>query len=439
MPKVGETVPLASLKDVQVGQSVPLSHLTGAPAPTAAPVGPATPTTDAGMLDHISNFVSSIFPGKQIGHAAGENLYGLWRLVHGDIAGYKAAADEVGSNFGPIVGDAAASAATPASMLVGGPEAAGVKAAAARIGVNAGVGAGLGAADAASKGGSIKDGAITGSVLNAGGSAGGEALSAVLNKLPVRLVRGVLPKLTPGNEQSVLQGTKLGTVSSMLEGAKNAVADHGNQINTILNHPQYVDHVGDGAASFDKVLSAFPNSDYDATQIVQTVKDLIPEQSKLVSKVQQGTATLAEKNTVRQALDAATKKRFTDSPQLTAGKAIGAKVADTLRHEVQSYAPETQPVFKTLSKEIDLRNALAKAQQKLDGKASIGLLDILSFMGAGLPGLVGEKLARSPAAAIGVAKALDGAKKAIPAIEDLAKGVRPAIINAATPGQTPQQ
>jgi hypothetical protein len=427
-PKIGQTIPLASLGSVKIGDTVPLAHLS--PGGAAAPI-PSLPNSDAGMLDHISNFVSSIFPGKEIGNALGENLYGMWRLVHGDYQGFKQAADEVGNSFGPIAGDTASAIATPASMLIGGPAGAGVKAAATRFAANAGVGAGLGAADAASKGGSIKQGATTGAVLGGAGSAGGEILNTLLSRLPVRLIRGVLPKLTPGNEQAVLQNTKFGSVPSMLEASKSAVASHGAQIDQILSHSKYGAHTGDGSASIDKALSAFPNSDYDAPHIVQTIKDLIPQQSKLVSKIQQGTAVLAEKNTVRQALDAATKKRFTDSPQLTAGKEIGAKVADTLRHEVQSHAPETQPVFRTLSKEIDVRNALTAASKKLDKQANIGLLDILSYLGAGLPALIGEKAARSPAVSIATAKGLDKVKGALPALNAAGRAVRAPIIQNA--------
>jgi hypothetical protein len=406
---------------------------------TAATASPAVPS-DAGMLDHISNFVSSIFPGKEIGNALGENLYGMWRLVHGDYQGFSQAADEVGNRMKPIVGDTANALITPASMLVGGPAAQGAKAAATRVATNIGVGAALGGANAASTGGSIKQGAEGGAAIGGIGSAGGEILNSLLTHLPVRLVRGVLPKLTPGNEQSVLEKTKLGSVSSMLDDAANAVQGHGKQIDQILASPQYANHLGDGNGAIQKAVAAFPNSEYDAPSIVQTVKDLIPQQSKLVSKIQQGTAVLGEKNTVRKALDAATKKRFTDAPQLTASKEIGAKVADTLRHEVQSHAPETQPIFKTLTKELDVRNALSKAQQKIDGKANVGLLDILSYMGGGIPGIVGEKIARSPAAAIGIAKALSAGGKALPAIDTAARAARAPIIKAATtPAQRRQQ
>lgn len=82
---------------------------------------------------------------------------------------------------------------------------------------------------------------------------------------------------------------------------------------------------------------------------------------------------------------------------------------------------------------------LETASDKLDKKANIGLMDIGSFMAAGLPGLIGEKIARSPGAAIATAKGLNAFKGAMPAISGLAKGARPAIINAATPRPTTQQ
>lgn len=406
---------------------------------SAAPAQQPAPT-HADMLDHISNVVSSIFPGKQIGNALADNLYGIWDLMHGNVQGFQDNANDVGNNFGPIVGDTAATIATPASMVIGGPEGAGLKAAATRIGVNAATGAVLGGANAAANKGNVASGAAGGAAINAAGSGVGETLSSLLNYLPVRLVRGVLPKLKSGNEQAVLQKTKLGSVSSMLDDSNASVSDLGQNIKQILTHPQYAANTGEGNAAVEKTLAVFPNSEYDAPQIVQTVKDLVPQQSKLVSKIQQGTATLDEKNTVRQALDAATKKRFTDHPQLTSQKDIGAAFADNLRREVQTHAPETQPIFRTLSKEIDVRNALWAASKKLDKQANIGLLDILSYLGAGLPAVLGEKAARSPAVSIATAKGLNAAGRVLPAVRTVAKAVAPSLIKAAvTPASTAQQ
>ena len=185
MPKIGDTVPLASLSNVKVGQTVPLSHL-------SAPTGSRQPTADASMLEHITNFANAIFPGKEIGNALGENLYGLWQLVHGNYQGFKDAADEVGNTFGPTVGDTAAAVATPASMLIGGPAGTGVKAVAGRIAANAAISAGLGGASAAESGAKIGEGVETGAAIGATGGTAGEVLNTLLSRLPVRLVRGVL-------------------------------------------------------------------------------------------------------------------------------------------------------------------------------------------------------------------------------------------------------
>jgi hypothetical protein len=399
---------------------------------------PAVPT-EADVLGHISNVVSSIFPGKEIGNALGDNLYGIWQLIHGNVQGFQDAANDVGK-IGPLAlgGDAAATIATPASMLIGGPETAGLKAVTARVATNAAEGAALGGANAAANKQDIPTGALEGAGINAAGSGIGETVSALLSKLPLRLVRSALPKLKPGNETTVLQNTKLGSVSSMLDNSNNAVSNLGESVQQILASPKYTTHLGDGNAAIENTLGAFPNSEYDAPEIVHTVKSLVPEQSKLVSKIQQGTATLAEKNTVRQALDSVTKKRFTDHPQLTSQKEIGATFADSLRREVQSNAPETQPIFKTLSKEIDVRNALTAADKKLQSKSALSLYDIVAALGglttAGPLGAAGtvalEKAIRSPAANIGAAKALNAAGKSLPAINAVGKAAAPAIIKS---------
>jgi len=76
-----------------------------------------------GFVDSASQaLINSNFPGSQIGQAVGNNLYGLSRLVRGDVQGFNEAADAVGQ-IGPkrLFGDAARSAALPASLALPTP------------------------------------------------------------------------------------------------------------------------------------------------------------------------------------------------------------------------------------------------------------------------------------------------------------------------------
>lgn len=233
----------------------------------------------------------------------------------------------------------------------------------------------------------------------------------IAQKLPIRLVRGALPKLTPGNEGRVLNNTNLGSISSMLTDSKAAVDGYDKQIRDILASPTYKTNTGAGNFAVQATVHAFPNSEYTPELVTDVAKKLAPDQSKLIDKIADGTATLEDKNAVRSGLDSATKKRFTDAPDLTANKDIGAKFADNLRAEVQAHAPETQPIFTDFSKELDLQKALAARNKQLQNRSSVGLLDLLSFFAAGLPALVGERAATSPAISVATAKGINQLNK----------------------------
>ena len=257
-----------------------------------------------------------------------------------------------------------------------------------------------------------KEGLVGGAV--GGATAGAVAgLGKLLSYLPSRLIQSALPKLKPENIPNVLQDTKLGTIGSMLEDSQGNVSNLGGQVQDILKSEQYASHIGDGNAAIDDALHSFPNSEYTRPDIISATKNVVPGQAALVTKLDNGTATLAEKNTLRQAIDAATKKIFTDSPQVSAQKQIAAALASSLRSEVQNTAPETKPIFAQLSKEINLRNALAATAKKLDSRSPINLYSILSFLTGGLPAALGEEFARSPATSIAAGKATSVAAPAL--------------------------
>ena len=406
-----------------------------------------TPQPQQSLADQIwsglaaaGNTISSVLPGKQLGNAIGTSVAGIGQAIqqHSLQPALQAGAEN-NSNFGKIVGDTVNAVATPASLLVGGPEGPGLLNAAARVGTNVATGAALGGANAAAQGKDITQGAEVGGATGGALSTAGEGISALLNQLPSRLVRQALPKLTPGNEQYALENTKVGSLQTLLQDSKSSIQNLGGQIKQILSHPDYATHTGEGDAAIQKTLAAFPNSDYTPSSVVSSVKSLVPEQSKLVDKVAAGTATLSEKNDLRKSIDPIIKKVFTDNPQVSSTKQIGAEFANSLRGEVQSQAPETQPVFAKLSKEIDLRNALQTMNKRVQNNKALGLYDITAALGglstAGPVGALGaiaaEKAARSPAVGLAAAKAAQVGAKAAPTIANAFK--MPAI--AALGGQ----
>lgn len=287
------------------------------------------------------------------------------------------------------------------------------------VGTGVGIGAAQGAGEAMQNDKGLKDIAIGGGIGGAVGGATAGALGTagtLLSKLPSRLIQSALPKLEAGNIPKVLNDTKLGTIHGLLNDSKNAVSEMGNSIQNILKSDGYASHVGNGSQSIDDTLHSFSQSEYTRNDIVGAAKSVVPQYARLVTKLDQGTATLAEKNELRQAIDQATKKIFTDSPQVSAQKQIAAGLASELRHEVQSVAPETKSIFANLSKEINLRNALNFTAKKGDKRSPINLFSILSYATGGLPAAFGEEFARSPAVSIATGKAAN-------ALAPLAKGL----------------
>ncbi len=390
-------------------------------------------------LTNAGNIVNSIFPGKQVGQAIGtlsglatEKLKGGLGL--GDNSKFY---DTSAPSPVQVAGDVAQGALTVAAPNVGnGASALG------RIGANAALGVGLGATGAVAGGQGVgdvvKQGAI-GGALGGGTSAVSEGVGKLVENLPNWFTQKALPKLENGNVDYALKNTKLGSIASNVEQSDKAVKSYGNQIESILTHPQYANETGDGSASIQGVMQAFPNAKLNPEKVAGIVADVVPGSEKLVDKVSEGTATLLEKNQLRQQLDMATKKVFTDSPSLTFNKQVAHSLANSLRNEVQSVAPETAPVFAEFSKEMNLNRALNTAQTKIEKGAAFGLYDILAAMGgsvAGAPGAIAsvaaEKAIRSPAVGLGAAKGIQALGKTAPVLGAIGKAVKAPVIKALT-------
>jgi len=408
------------------------------PAQTAAnPFGGASPT-----LAGAAKAVSSVLPVGNLGKAVGDSAEALYQGVKTrSMAPIKEQATENNANMGKVVGDTVGSIATPAMMALGGGETVLGRAAA-----QAGLGGALGGSTALSAGktdpGTVGASTLKGSVLGAGLSIGGDALSAFTSAMPDRIVQGALPKLKPGTAGYALKNTPLGTLSTMLKESNTTRSTLQDSVQTILKGDKYATAVGNGAKSMEDTLASFGNSELENTKdVASAVKEVVPGQAKLVDKVANGTATLAEKNTLRSAIDQNTYKQFGDMPKLTFNKQVASTLANNLRTEVQSAAPETKPVFQKLSQEINLNKALGVAKTKADSSSGkIGLLDLVSAyagiashgISGALGSVVGERAARSPAVAVGVAK---GIKAATPVLGQLARAARVPLISAASQPQ----
>jgi hypothetical protein len=404
----------------------------------------AKPADNRDLLQKASDVVKKSPFGfvAPLGEAVGRTLGGIKASVQQRSLGpLMAAGEQNNANFGKVVGSTIASAALPASLAVGGGTGA---SALARLGSSAlkfgASSAALGGGQALAEGQSVPDaikaGAKSGAIGAALGGAtqgAGELINAAMQKLPHRLVRQALPKLEKGNEEYALKNTKVAPIHALAKESDATVAGLGKQVHTVLEHPQYIDNVGAGDFAIKKTLNAFPNSEYDAVQVVNTIKRLVPAQARLVDKVAAGTATLPEKNQLRAAIDPVIKKVFTDAPEVSSSKKLAAEFANALRGEVQSFAPETQPIFGHLSKEINLRNALESMNKKLDTRSALGLYDIVAGLGGFATGgpvgtvvaIGAEKALRSPAVGLAAAK---GLSSVIPAANVGANAARSAAI-----------
>ncbi len=273
-------------------------------------------------------------------------------------------------------------------------------------------------------------GAATGGVLGLGG----HLLSSFLDNVPERITQGLFKsggaKLSSEAAQYGIENKSIGSFSNMLNDTLSSIEDKGGQINDILSSPKYGETgygqfrtpVGDGSAALDKTLAKFPNAGFQSTSdIASAAKNVVPLQSDLVDKLVSGDATLAEKNTLRSALDNAIYPKVGDLPKLTADKQVSHILANYLRQEVQTTAPETQPLFSDLSKEMQWKKVLsrlnAKGSTPVTMKSLLGAASGLGLTGGNplgaLAGYGGEKLLESPQANFLLAKLLSGAGNAV--------------------------
>lgn len=323
------------------------------------------------------------------------------------------------------------------ALIAAGPEVGQGASAIGRIGANAVLGAGMGASGAMSEGGGVGDVAKSGLLGGAVGgalSAATEGIGKLIEKLPQWFTQKALPKLNPENADFALKNMDLGSIKSNGIKAQKAVETYGKTIDSMLSHPQYAEETGAINSIVPQVVDALPNAKLDNNQIIDIVKSLAPKNVTLAEKLADGTANLAEQNTLRQELDKAVYPSIADkiNPKLSFDKGIGKIVADALRGNVQTTAPETAPIFEEFAKEMNLNNALKFAQVKIQRGAPVSLYDIISGVGAGLPGVAAERAARTPAVLMGAAKGIQALGKTAPLMNAVGQAVKAPVIGGVT-------
>lgn len=406
------------------------------------------------ILDNsITRGIQNIFPGKQVGTAVGNSIDALTGLVTGDMQRFNTSAQANNANMAKrVAGDVANIGLTTAAPGLSAESALG------RIGLNTALGAGIGTSGAIANDMGVKDVAKQGIY---GGLAGGaisgatEAVSAVLNKIPDRIIKTVLPRLKDENAQYALENLKFGRTDTLIKDAINSSKSTNNEIKTILNGPQYARVAEDGKQLISNTIDSFGASEYTPNQVVNIAKRLTPKNAALITKMEANQANLSELNKIREGLDAVTEKRFTDAPNISSIKEVGARLADVLRLHVQESAPTTAELFARNSKELNFAKALMSAK-KQTGSASVhNIYSIINHLGSPVAGIYGAvkgfgtgdttgkklrnaalggvggftaaKFATSPAARLMVVRALNSMVTKTP---ELIQGIKAPIQNA---------
>ncbi len=274
-----------------------------------------------------------------------------------------------------------------------------------------------------------------------------KGLANLTDSIPRRIVNNLLPQLK--NSETIdyaINNTKLGTVDSMVSASEKALSSYDSQIQSILTHPDYADIKIAAQSVIDSTLKQFPNSEYTAEQIVSKMKTQLPGSSGLITKLQNGELTLEEANQLRQAVDKITYKTIIDSPEVRAGKDVAEAFGNALRNEVKTTAPETVPIFKNYSKEVNLKKALNKLSAKEAKKGAVSMKELLGALGAsGLTGPMGgaitlgaEKLVNTPAVRVGAAKAIKSVSPVAQKTAELIGKNKPILKAAAVAGRVNQ-
>lgn len=371
-------------------------------------------TIAKGIISPVATMLARpIQAGAELLGASAEDVNRVTKNIAGDWVA------PVPESFKDVAKDVGRAAQTVALGLPVGGVSQGIKA-----GLLAGAGSGL--ESEGTLGGALK-GATIGLLL---GGAGG-VISKVFDVLPKSLTETAFKGLTPEQAGKVLADKSIGTVDNLIAQSRKSINTYGKQIDNLLSKTT---QRGAGNDALRKTVLDFPefNSDKGVEKMLTKVKSLISSTAKAgeergtilgyIDKIKNGTATLYEKNKVRSAIDSATSggySKLAKSLNPSAGHDLAMTFANNLRNEVQSWVPDTQPIFKEFAKEINIQKALEKSIKKKGGL--IRWSDLIPFLaGSGVAGPLGgagavlaERAANNPAVQFAAAKTIQGAGKTI--------------------------
>lgn len=275
-------------------------------------------------------------------------------------------------------------------------------------------------------------------VVGALGPVAAEALSTIAKIVPVGMVKGVLPKLKTGTTlQHVLDTPFSLTTNGMIQKSNTSLANYGNQIKTILSHPEHSNTFIPGSYVVDEVLKKTPGYEYTAKDIFSKLKTQLPSQAKNITALEKGSINIQKANELRSALDGISYKSIIDSPEIKASKELAGTFGNVLRNFVKTQAPETISIFDKFSKEINMNKALQAAANKLGLHPT--MKDMLAIGGGyshggakgAIEALIAERLLTNPAIVTNAGKLI---QKTAPVIQKTGSLVVPVVGKVNTKG-----
>lgn len=223
---------------------------------------------------------------------------------------------------------------------------------------------------------------------------GGKILQKASELLPEWIVKRFIPTKSEDVAKYALT-KKLGNPRKMLVESEKMIDELGTKLGKVLKNPakQYVQP--SSLEIVNNVVKKFPNAALSPQEIAENLKKIAPLQKGLIDKFLSGAdLTLTELHTLNSAIGKATFKSVFDEPAMKAGKEIGNALYQEISSILKTAVPESVPLFDQLSLEYALNKALEKASKK--PAFSLGLMELMGLMGAGVPGAVGVGMLRSP-------------------------------------------
>lgn len=277
----------------------------------------------------------------------------------------------------------------------------------AKVGIGAGVGAGFGLGGALEEDKKGKElikptaiGAGVGAAIPFVGAGIKKTFKALTRSLPKRLVQSAL-KQTPkeklaGKDVSefVLRKRKVGTANKLIKDSNSEINRLGKEVQSLLSKKKAKSISRNELLTgiVDKINSE--GGDTTQQEVFIIINKLSPQARGLLKQKKFSPQTA---NKLRMSIDKTLGDRGFLVSQVPHNKGILRSFANALRNKVKDTVETTRPLFDTMSKEIRLRDTLARNVARKTGGQLLSFGDLIGGglgLGGGLPGVVSGVVGR---------------------------------------------